>query len=606
MLIKLHWGDATPAATVVPAIRHKMGPEPEPEPEPKPKPGGRAAVAPPPVHAVAPPPIQVYVRVRPLTAPERESSPEQLDGLALESSSAVGDGAGTAVALAAQGRYKEEAEAARQAGHAVRHEREAVGGFAGILGQEAVNRTVFDRCFAGHVGTVLRGGAASFFSYGYTGGGKTHTVVGYGEERGMYYLAAERLLSELAGGADDALFLRATACEIYNDKVYDLLGEEKVEMTLRMDEAGQLVVQGAASREQLEGVAEGPFGTVVTRTAGLRAAAVHAPEHLQQISTSCVTQRTSGTSTEHKQSSRSHAILRMEVVSAAVLQAQEALQDASARLPALKGAADNVSTKMRTQLYCDHCTVLRDMSRVDAAPAVVLGYASEPVEGDLRILDGGGGGGDAIGSGGGILSNRKYALDMEGDDVSRTADEWAAHLGRPLGSLVVAHVVTKTSPEGGWDARKSELDQQAEEIAALLSAAQVEFERATAALAAVIASGPAALGGSLLVVDLAGADYDHRAVGKEQRESTAINKSLLALKECFRCLANPKSAGRPPFRDSKLTRMLEDSLAPKVRRESLGCITYSGTFYREIPHSFTNPYDDVNVFFSLTIRNSDD
>jgi len=159
---------------------------------------------------------------------------------------------------------------------------------------------------------VLRGGAASFFSYGYTGGGKTHTVVGYGEERGMYYLAAERLLAELAvlaSGADaaagdaDALFLRATACEIYNDKVFDLLGEEKVEMTLRMDEAGQLVVQGLASREQLDGVAEavGPFGTTVTRTAPLRSARVHAPEHLQQISDSCVTQRTSGSSTEHQQ-----------------------------------------------------------------------------------------------------------------------------------------------------------------------------------------------------------------------------------------------------------------------------------------------------------------
>merc|ERR1712029_35239 len=50
-------------------------------------------------------------------------------------------------------------------------------------------------------------------------------------------------------------------------------------------------------------------------------------------------------------------------------------------------------------------------------------------------------------------------------------------------------------------------------------------------------NGPSALGGSMLLVDLAGADYDHR-VGKAQKESIAINKSLLALKECFCALSN--------------------------------------------------------------------
>lgn len=44
-----------------------------------------------------------------------------------------------------------------------------------------------------------------------------------------------------------------------------------------------------------------------------------------------------------------------------------------------------------------------------------------------------------------------------------------------------------------------------------------------------------------MLVDLAGADYDHRA-GAAQKESAAINKSLLALKECFRSLA--KVSGR--------------------------------------------------------------
>jgi hypothetical protein len=174
------------------------------------------------------------VRVRPLTAVEGQLP--QLQGLRLDSSAA--DEVDTVV-LAAKDSYPEEAEEARRQGHPVRHEREAVCGFTGVLGQEADNTMVFERCFASRVGTVLRGGTASLFCYGYTGGGKTHTTIGYGEEHGMYYLAAARLLAELNpqndGGSaatdEGALFLRATACEIYNDKVFDLLGE-KVEMTL--------------------------------------------------------------------------------------------------------------------------------------------------------------------------------------------------------------------------------------------------------------------------------------------------------------------------------------------------------------------------------------
>jgi hypothetical protein len=51
--------------------------------------------------------------------------------------------------------------------------------------------------------------------------------------------------------------LRATACEIYNDNVYDLLGAEKLECTLRTDSAGQLVVMGPPQTSMLEGAETG-------------------------------------------------------------------------------------------------------------------------------------------------------------------------------------------------------------------------------------------------------------------------------------------------------------------------------------------------------------
>merc|ERR1712107_775817 len=63
----------------------------------------------------------------------------------------------------------------------------ATGGFAGVLGPEADNSLVFERAFKPKLQTVLSGGTASLLCYGYTGSGKTHTVLGSGGEEGLYY-----------------------------------------------------------------------------------------------------------------------------------------------------------------------------------------------------------------------------------------------------------------------------------------------------------------------------------------------------------------------------------------------------------------------------------
>lgn len=79
--------------------------------------------------------------------------------------------------------------------------------------------------------------------------------------------------------------------------------------------------------------------------------------------------------------------------------------------------------------------------------------------------------------------------------------------------------------------------------------------------------GPA-VGGTLKFVDLAGADNEGRdSVGavnrEEQLELADVNKSMLALKDCLRAIAGvPGAPKKPPFRNSNLTRLLQDSLAP--------------------------------------------
>ena len=479
------------------------------------------------------PAISVFVRVRPLTPAEHEQGSAELEGLALTGCGAEGEVL------------------------------PGIGGFSGVLGQGASNADVFERCFAGRIGTVLMGGTASLFCYGYTGGGKTHTVLGYPPERGLFFLAAERLLAQLAAqpqGAE-ALFLQATAFEVCNDAVYDLLGAEKLECTLRTNTSGGLHVAGRSVTEQLDGVAPGEKGehaTLLTVDAGLRSATVREPEHLQEISRSCVAQRASGHSTTHHQSSRSHAILRLEVVNAAVQAAQARLARAESVLPALQNAADNVgTTRMHRELFAESGNALR---RACEPREKANHYQFLARQDDLWISRTVAADGSAVTvySDGGHL---RHSLREQDAGETRCTDEWAEHLGS--GPLVFLPVVARRQFPGGddeWEATKLALERERDALKRRVVAAQEEVEEAGAALAALQGDAPPALGGSMVLVDLAGADYDHRA-GAAQKESAAINKSLLALKECFRSLAKV-SQTKPKFRDSKLTRILEDSLAP--------------------------------------------
>merc|ERR1711997_634978 len=105
----------------------------------------------------------------------------------------------------------------REDGVAVETKPTKIGGFSGLLGPEADNKEVFERVFQPSLERVANGGTASLFCYGYTGSGKTHTVLGSSGQEGIYRQAAARLLDKLrAAYPDEELFLLATACEIYS------------------------------------------------------------------------------------------------------------------------------------------------------------------------------------------------------------------------------------------------------------------------------------------------------------------------------------------------------------------------------------------------------
>lgn len=168
--------------------------------------------------------MNVFVRVRPLLQEEKDNGMGTLDGLA-QSSSDPGDDSAVAMRNATG---------------------DKIAGFKGVFGPDATNEDVFQRTVLPRIGTIMRGGTVTIFCYGYTGSGKTHTVLGYGDQgvQGLHSLAAQHLLGELvaASSLETSLFVSATACEVYGNDVFDLLGSEKLKCTLSTDDKGQLQV----------------------------------------------------------------------------------------------------------------------------------------------------------------------------------------------------------------------------------------------------------------------------------------------------------------------------------------------------------------------------
>ena len=89
----------------------------------------------------------------------------------------------------------------------------------------------------------------------------------------------------------------------------------------------------------------------------------------------------------------------------------------------------------------------------------------------------------------------------------------------------------------------------------------------------------------LSLVDLAGSE---RAAASENRgirmfEGGMINRSLLALGNCINILSDRTKVGGSfvPYRDSKLTRLLKDSLGGNTKTVMIACISQASCHYEE-------------------------
>ena len=69
--------------------------------------------------------------------------------------------------------------------------------------------------------------------------------------------------------------------------------------------------------------------------------------------------------------------------------------------------------------------------------------------------------------------------------------------------------------------------------------------------------------------------------GARLKEGANINRSLLALGNCITALADKKRVGHVPYRDSKMTRLLKDSLGGNCRTVMLANISPSHRQFEE-------------------------
>ncbi|KAI9929655.1 hypothetical protein ASPWEDRAFT_51819 [Aspergillus wentii DTO 134E9] len=246
--------------------------------------------------------------------------------------------------------------------------------FAGIFDADDKNNTVFEKVIVPVLPHVLQGKSCNFFAYGHSGSGKSHTIIGYDYENSDEFglsLAAARYLGEVLeskneGDDSDKLGLGIRMYELRKNTAFDLLNGRR-ECFVRQGSDGQVYIRGET--EMLEN------GKVRVRPIATKAC--WSFEDLRRELQVGLKLRTTGTSTVHDQSSRTHAVLELEIVTKSLLEARDAVIERQSELvPVGKYATDvYIEENYRGLIqneegkYVPNPDYQIDQTRIDAAEA---------------------------------------------------------------------------------------------------------------------------------------------------------------------------------------------------------------------------------------------
>uniref|UniRef100_A0AAV2MPS5 Kinesin-like protein n=1 Tax=Knipowitschia caucasica TaxID=637954 RepID=A0AAV2MPS5_KNICA len=171
--------------------------------------------------------------------------------------------------------------------------------FDHVFGEACSNEEVYLRTAQPLVQHMLQGGSATCFAYGQTGAGKTHTMLGCSPvgpsqsrgrgELGLYSLAVKDLFSHLSSSpALTRLTVFVSFFEIYCGQLYDLL-DHRNRLFAREDGCGNVHIAGLCHKR------------------------VESVDSLLQVISRGTEHRSQGSSGVNPVSSRSHALLQIQL-----------------------------------------------------------------------------------------------------------------------------------------------------------------------------------------------------------------------------------------------------------------------------------------------------
>nr|XP_060465456.1 kinesin-like protein KIF24 isoform X2 [Panthera onca] len=161
--------------------------------------------------------------------------------------------------------------------------------FDEVFGEACTNRDVYMKTTHPLIQHIFNGGNATCFAYGQTGAGKTYTMIGTHQNPGLYALAAKEIFRQLEVSQPKRhLFVWISFYEIYCGQLYDLLNRRK---RLFAREDSNHVVQ----------------------IVGLQELQVESVELLLEVILKGSKERSTGATGVNADSSRSHAIIQIQI-----------------------------------------------------------------------------------------------------------------------------------------------------------------------------------------------------------------------------------------------------------------------------------------------------
>ncbi|KAH2198177.1 hypothetical protein KXW59_004336 [Aspergillus fumigatus] len=204
------------------------------------------------------------------------------------------------------------------------------------------NKAVFEAVVAPTLPRVLNGQSCNFFAYGHSGSGKSHTIIGYDfehpDEFGLCLSAARALYEHLdqrnaTAGMNEPekkFLLGLRMYELRKNTAFDLLND-RCKCHIREGPDGKTHLRG-----ETETLAD---GKVRVRPIVTKACSSFDEFHAQLLAG--IGRRATGSSTVHDQSSRTHAVFEVEIVTRALLDARDAVVERQSELvPVGKRATD--------------------------------------------------------------------------------------------------------------------------------------------------------------------------------------------------------------------------------------------------------------------------